>query len=252
MHQLRALIKRCLAYALYYSGVLWFYAALRLRRRAVVLMYHRVLPDSADSFSHGGIVVSPETFALHMCFLRRHFKPLSAEEFRSCLERRDFPARACLVTFDDGWYDNEKYALPILQRFDVPAIVFVATGYIGTATTFWQEQMTRLLFTASRQPASAAQLLAELGISDACDADDDEARRIVREFVTRLKSADPNEVTRIGERLVAVTELNRTSGPTVRRRRVPGMGRSDAARVQRTRDHRLTRAHACAVAATHT
>lgn len=201
-YELRRLIKRTLAYVLYYSGALWLYAVLRLRGRAVVLTYHRVLPDSADSFSASGIVVSPDTFAAHMGFLRRYFHPLSASEFQACLQNRKFPRRACLVTFDDGWFDNERYALPILQRHDVHAVLFIATGYIGTRTVFWQEELTRLLFAASRQRGSAPQLLSDLGIEHAVATDDLEARRIVRDLVTRLKAETSESIERIRGRLI--------------------------------------------------
>ena len=64
--RLVATLKRAAAGVLYYSGLLWLYAAIRLRRRAVVLMYHRVLPSGADTYSHDGIIVRPETFARQM------------------------------------------------------------------------------------------------------------------------------------------------------------------------------------------
>ena len=59
----RALARRALAFVLYYSGLLWLYAGIRLRDKATVLMYHRVLPADADSFSTDAIVVTPESFA---------------------------------------------------------------------------------------------------------------------------------------------------------------------------------------------
>ena len=176
MHRLRAILKRCIAYGLYYSGALWAYRRVVLRNRAIVLMYHRVLPAAADSFSASGIVVSPSVFTANMRFLRRHFTPLSADEFQSCLDRGRFPTGACLVTFDDGWQDNEQHALPILQSIGVPAVLFVATGYIGTGNTFWQERMTRQLFALSRDPGLGRSTLAEIGVADAFDASED-ARR---------------------------------------------------------------------------
>jgi len=194
MHRLRAFLKRAVAYSLYYSGALWIYAAIQLRGRAVVLMYHRVLPQGADSFSAAGITVSPTSFTLQMRFLSAHFAPLSASQFLDCMEKGQFPRRACLVTFDDGWADNSDVALPILLRFNVPAAFFVTTGFVGTDGTFWQEKLTRWLFQASQCPEAAGPLLRELGIEGLVNVPDPEARRVVRDFVTSLKSEDQSAV----------------------------------------------------------
>jgi peptidoglycan/xylan/chitin deacetylase (PgdA/CDA1 family) len=167
------------------------------------------LPRDADSFSDSGIKVTPDTFAANVRFLRRHFAPLNAEEFVRCLRRGAFPRGACLVTFDDGWFDNEQYALPILHEGNVPAVFFVATGFIGSQEVFWQERMTRQLFMLSRHPGAGAQVLAELGVEDSRLADDATARVVVRSCVTRLKSRETAEFDRIGS---AVSEACRQAG----------------------------------------
>ena len=197
----RKLLRRALAFALYWSGALYVYAAVRLRNRATVLTYHRVQPESADSYSAEGIIVSPQTFSRHMRFLSETFRPLSVEEFRSCVLSGRFPRRACMVTFDDGWADNEIYALPILQRFSVPAVLFIATAFVGTANTFWQERLTRMLFALARHAMYGGRLLAEFGISGARTAPPLEARRMVRDFVTKTKSRDAHEIEILEQRV---------------------------------------------------
>ena len=207
MHHWRAALRRSIAFAAYYSGLLWLYAAVTLRNRAVVLMYHRVLPDDADSFSSEGIVISPATFELQLDFLREHFTTLSAEDFRNCLEHGSFPRRACLITFDDGWFDNERYALPILEQYRIPAVLFAATGYIGGPGAFWQEELTRMLFVASRSAAQHAPLLEHLGLASLVTADAVEARHRARAFVTALKAGNPAEVARAHKLLVEALGL---------------------------------------------
>ena len=183
---MRRHIRALLAACLYYSGLLWLYAAHKLRNRAVVLMYHRVLPADADSFSHAGIVVTPATFDRHMRFIARHFRVVDLAGFRAGLDAPAFGARTCLVTFDDGWQDNHANALPVLRKHGIPMALFAATGYVGTDSTFWQERLTRLLYVASRQ-GFATDTLSDLGAADILALNDAEARARAREIVTALK-----------------------------------------------------------------
>src|SRR5690554_7133710 len=113
-------IKNALAHMLFYSGLLHLYRRLKLRGKAVVLTYHRVLSDEErrNSFSNQAIVVSPRTFERQLRFLKRHCKLLSAADFeRHLRERKPFATGSCLITFDDGWRDNYTNALPILRRY---------------------------------------------------------------------------------------------------------------------------------------
>lgn len=143
-----------------------------------------------------------------MRFLSGTFRPLNIETFRSCLASGLFPRRACLVTFDDGWADNEIHALPILQQFAIPAVLFVATAFVGTKNTFWQERLTRLLVALARHPTRGDQLLDELGIVNARTAPPQDARRIVRDFVTRMKSRDYHAIELLEQRVTAALVHN--------------------------------------------
>lgn len=203
MSRLRPLIRRVLAAMLYYSGFLWLIAEFRLRGKAAVLMYHRVLPAGADTFSHYGIVISPETFARQMQFLKRHFRLLTSDQFGAELTGPGFGRRSCLVTFDDGWQDNHRHALPVLKKLGIPAVVFVATAFVGTSNTFWQERLTRLLFLASRSPSFGDDVLRELDALDSRSMDDAAAEYRLRNLVTTLKLREPMIKERLIQRLEA-------------------------------------------------
>ncbi len=197
--------RRFIANALYYSGLLWVMASLRFRRRGFVLMYHRVLPAGADTFSADSICVRPETFARQMAFLRRHFRILSIGELAESLEAgRELPPRSCVVTFDDGWRDNFEHALPILREQQVPAVVFVATDYIGGQDCFWQERLSRLMYLATRGGHESRALVERtLGVADLGARAAADQRRIIREAVDTLKARPQSEIAAIEERVRA-------------------------------------------------
>src|SRR5713226_4043840 len=46
------------------------------------------------------------------------------------------PSRAALLTFDDGYRSNVEVAVPWLQRFGYPSVMFVPTQFIGGHNAF--------------------------------------------------------------------------------------------------------------------
>ncbi len=92
-----------------------------------ILSYHRVLSEP-DLLSPG--TPCKEEFRRQMEVLRNHYTPLPfSEAIRLCSEGL-LPARAVTVTFDDGYADNYLNALPVLEELEIPAIVFVASGFL--------------------------------------------------------------------------------------------------------------------------
>jgi hypothetical protein len=140
-------VRRFAARFLFASGAIGAYRRLALRNRAVVLMYHRVMPrEEPASAAFEGIRVDPATFELQMAYLRKHFHLLALVDLRLHLWKRiPFPPNSCLVTFDDGWRDNYIHAYPVLNRYEIPAVVFLTVGHIGTRKRFWQDRTFAIL-----------------------------------------------------------------------------------------------------------
>jgi peptidoglycan/xylan/chitin deacetylase (PgdA/CDA1 family) len=117
----------------------------RFSRGATILLYHRVTELAADPQL---LSVAPARFAEQMAVLRRHASPLSLCELTSIMrEGRKLPRRAVVVTFDDGYADNYLEAKPLLERYDIPATVFVTSGQVGNPQEFWWDDLERLLLT---------------------------------------------------------------------------------------------------------
>jgi peptidoglycan/xylan/chitin deacetylase (PgdA/CDA1 family) len=202
--RIKSTIKVVAAHTLYLMGVLQVWQRIALRRKAVVLMYHRVLtPDErAMTGSHPGIVVDREDFAAQMAMLKERFRVLSIKEFTDRMERKvPFEDASCLITFDDGWRDNYSHALPILRHHGIPAVIFLPVNFIGGGRLFWQELLTHLTLRAVTQARQSpecrerlSRLLATVGLESTLEAAESDLRVTVVEAVRRQKHVPPTVI----------------------------------------------------------
>ena len=204
-------IRLALVHLLYYSGLLHAIKRRRLRGRAVVLMYHRVLSERErlESYSSDGIQVSPGTFDRHLGFLRRHFNVIAPGEFAQRLRSgQGFADATCLITFDDGWHDNLTNALPLLRKHALPSVIFLPTGLIGTNDCFWQERLAHLLHRLSviyrTDPVLAANLVETYALARVFVGDDAELKQRIHDFVRALKKRPDMETQHMIQAIVAV------------------------------------------------
>lgn len=102
------------------------------------LLYHRVGDAGVAGFSPTrGLMVSQERFAEQMEYLSATRQCLHLSEAVRLLREGALPPRAAVVTFDDGYKDNLENALPVLERFRVPASIFVTTGFVERRARAW-------------------------------------------------------------------------------------------------------------------
>lgn len=123
----------------------------RIGRGALILMYHRISAERPDPWS---LNVSPTNFAAQMDALRKIARPVPLDRLAACVRDSALPRTAVAVTFDDGYADNLTEARPVLERFDIPATLFVAAGYLGLGREFWWDELERLLLRTPRLPAT--------------------------------------------------------------------------------------------------
>jgi peptidoglycan/xylan/chitin deacetylase (PgdA/CDA1 family) len=125
--QVETLIAACF----YYSGLVklarWWQR--RSRQGLIILNYH---------CAAGG------DLQRHLFYLRRHYRILHLdtaldELFNSsenCSPKRD--RRPPLVlTFDDGYHDNYRYAMALACKLQIPITLFLVPGYIESGSRFW-------------------------------------------------------------------------------------------------------------------
>ena len=125
----------------------------RLRHRReptrLILCYHRIVEVDADPWKS---CVSPGHFAEQLEILRDWGTILELGTLVAGLETGDLPRRAVALTFDDGYADNLHVAKPILARYEAPALVFLATGYLDRHDGVWWDRLEQLILRPGRLP----------------------------------------------------------------------------------------------------
>ena len=132
----------------------WVLRPWRRRRRAhaLILLYHRVALARSDPWK---LCVSPGNFRAQLEVLGRHCEFVPLTELPDRLAAGRPPRRTPVaVTFDDGYVDNLRNALPALKDAGAPATVFLATNWIGRAGGFWWDRLAETVLESPRLPAA--------------------------------------------------------------------------------------------------
>jgi peptidoglycan/xylan/chitin deacetylase (PgdA/CDA1 family) len=188
------------------SGWLYLNSSLgrrQLRGSGVILMLHRVLANdrAADLPHRNELCVGPKAFEHLLVWLKKHFDcvPLMAILQPGSL-RSERPKVA--LTFDDGWRDNAVNAFPLLQKYQVPASIFLSTDFIGSRQRFWWESIGETLWNSHGEKARMhlIERLHQLGrpLPVLCD-DPDVLRRSLAllHFLQSLKTLSPLELNHL-------------------------------------------------------
>ena len=99
-----------------------------------------------------------DLFEKQLEYLKDNFTIINIELLRDYLfYQRALPDNALLITFDDGDITFLENGLPALQKFQLPAVVFVITGLIDTNRTFWWRQVEIVFKQEGKTYAEARQ-----------------------------------------------------------------------------------------------
>lgn len=103
-------------------------------------MYHGIATKPLPLYNW--CQVSVEEFDRQLDFLSRNYRAMPLSEVVLRLRNGlQIPSRALCLTFDDGFRSVLTTALPILEKYDLPATVFVVTGLMDSGEPPWPEQL---------------------------------------------------------------------------------------------------------------
>ncbi len=167
------------------------FAQWRHRKQAAILCYHGVMHGGEDNYSNRNAVTA-EMFERQMAYVARHYHVMALPEVvRRLAAKQVLPDYTLALTFDDGFRNNVTVAAPILEKYKLPATIFLTTAFIDSEKLgLWTERVDWLLQCADK-PAVTFEIdgsARELTLATARD-------RIIASDVIRaqLKALSPKE-----------------------------------------------------------
>ena len=120
------------------------------RAHGLVLAYHRIAAPPWDPLR---VCVDPVRFEQQLAALSRVADFVPLRELAARLHRGPRARPVVAITFDDGYADNLREALPLLEKYGAPATVFIATAWIGRAEPFWWDRLPAILQVVENLPS---------------------------------------------------------------------------------------------------
>ena len=112
-------------------------------------MYHQVNDKKYDPRQ---LSVAPTHFEEHMQVIKKIGQVVQLREMGKDLNSFALGSRKIVVTLDDGYADNYYNARPILDRYEIPATFFIATGSTDSREDFWWNHLEPTILSTQILP----------------------------------------------------------------------------------------------------
>jgi len=199
------------------------------RARLTVLLFHRVLPHPDPLLPSE---VDQARFAQMIGWVKEQFTVLEPEDACARMVTGTLPARAAIITFDDGYRDNFDIALPILQRLKAPAAFFIATGFLDGSAMF-----NDCVIEAIRRTERDHVALPDVGLERVPLGSVAERRAAVDTVIGAVKYLEFDERAAVVERLLADCGVRRPTDVMMDPEQIRGLRRAGMAIGGHTRTH---------------
>lgn len=145
-------LKLLLCKTFYYTGLFYLVRSIQFLsgKRLTILTFHRVAEDVCG-LQVGGlptISISRQNFDALLKFVAKHYNVIGLQEYLDFVQAGSQPNQHCLLlSFDDGYREVMEIAQPILEKYNLPAVLFVPTTAVDQGNFFWWDGVYELLVT---------------------------------------------------------------------------------------------------------
>ena len=174
----------------------------------VILRYHSVNDDPAWSgdYVQPSLVVAPDVFDRQVSFLASNHRIVGMDELVAGLRGgKRLDGRAVAITFDDGYEDNHRFALPILRKHGATATFYVTTGAVEDEKVLWTVEL-RNAVRRSRERGLALSSLSGRAIDISTPDAKESAIKLLTGMVKRVGAREAHAML---EEILAATGVPR-------------------------------------------
>lgn len=93
----------------------------------LIAMYHGICEYQSDRIGPWKYAVSPSEFEDQIRYLSKNYEITTPD---GLLDEHDHGKSLAVITFDDGYKNNLTNAVPVLEEYEVPATIYISTGFI--------------------------------------------------------------------------------------------------------------------------
>ena len=135
-------MKSILLNILFHIGVVRLWCFIR-RNKIIILTLHGVMdPELPSEWNPLRPRTSRKLFDETLKYASKYFNFVSINEAVDMIKGiAPLKKNSCVITFDDGQLNNIKIALPILQKYAVPAIFYPTTGLLSKNEPYWFDRL---------------------------------------------------------------------------------------------------------------
>ncbi len=113
-----------------------------------ILAYHGICPDDTPREHWLPVYfVTKSNFEEQIRYIAQNFEPITLKQAVHYLkDTQGSLSKKVVITFDDGYANNLHLAIPILEKYQVPVTIYIATNYIKENSFFPFDKLRLLEF----------------------------------------------------------------------------------------------------------
>lgn len=110
------------------------------RKRPLVLAFHGIFDGPKKLGVYPPTFIHVDDLNEKLIYIKKKYHVLSPQQFLIHIDQNSpFPKHSVLVTFDDGYENYMRLAVPLLQQHNIKSIVFIPSKYIEENKPFWYD-----------------------------------------------------------------------------------------------------------------